>query len=121
MDLSKLTPAPWHASNDECPCVYSDTTSYESPLFEPCESTEADAQFVALARKAFDVQMRRGWGTQKHNGFWIVSVRSVVDMGNLYFSGWLSNHCRDFIDPFTSMVEADKWYSENVEQQRETT
>jgi hypothetical protein len=85
MDLSKLSPAPWNCGDER---GHNETEDY----------------FIALARNAFDVMMRRWWYAQPEDDGW-----SVVGSG---FSEVIeSRHA----DPFTALVEADKWYKENVE------
>jgi len=60
--------------------------------------------FIVLARNAFDVMMRRGWSVRKDlDGEWFCMESS-----------------RDGLaikakDPFTALVEADRWYKANVE------
>ncbi len=59
-------------------------------------------KFIVLAKKAFDVMQKRGWGVLKMNdGTWGLSGIAV---------GGLS-----WPDPFTAIVEADKWYKANIE------
>jgi hypothetical protein len=73
------------------------------------EDGNADAAFIALARNAFDVMMRRGWG--------IFRLKDETWRVQDEFSLWLWNDGRFFDgpDPFTALVEADRWYRENVE------
>ncbi len=121
IDLSKLTPAPWEA--DESHLVHGRSgTLRETPGFAKFESDNRneDAAFCALARNAFDVMMRRGWYACR-DGFdgesfvgWIVCSRptkshcpNVMGRHKGPISSWP--------DPFTALVEADKWYQENVE------
>ncbi len=64
MDLSKLTPAPWVASHrhcmgtdadDEISGLGWDIEGPPEPLLRGTYSKAADAQFVSLAREAFDI------------------------------------------------------------------
>ncbi len=95
IDLSKLTPAPWMDDSGDV-------------LDSGCESLLGgwddgsgwfhnwpDAAFIALARNAFDVMMRRRmYALPDADGKWIV----------LKGQDWFRNDC-----PFTALVEADKW------------
>jgi hypothetical protein len=115
IDLSKLTPAPWVAEIDndnrdaEVALVYG-----PYPKGDPCLVVAGvfedltDGEFIALARNAFDVMMRRGWFPKR------------ADISRKWFVLRLSDSfqhahrwCAD--DPFTALVEADEWYKENVE------
>ena len=64
-----------------------------------------------VAKVAFDVMMRRGWGVKRLNntGWWFAwdKDRPVIEDKGLEFSG--------LADPFTALVEADRWYKEHVE------
>ncbi len=108
MDLSKLTPAPWQA--DYQPALWrvisqSEDTVVTAMLDEP------DAEFIALARNAFDVMMRRGWWPSwEEDGDWRLDEPGDVctELGE-----WV--RANPFPDPFTALVEADKWYREHVE------
>lgn len=132
MDLSKLTPAPWYVEDSR---TGSDMFIYEGDIdhgamilsgedrdfsipviavsFEEGRFKEEpeDLEFIALARNAFDVMMRRGW-TARMVTFadgWGVCDSHGSPPAN--FPGALFI----FDDPFTALVEADKWYRENVE------
>ena len=79
--------------------------------------SKADAAFIALARNAFDVMMRRGWYpvfSPEHNR-WTVCTQGLWNR----MSGELALSFRDAThfcgNPFAALVEADKWYAENVE------
>lgn len=118
MDLSKLTPAPWEAvyglpSVDMR--VYVPGEEGDERRYAICATEEkyvvgpepngddTDALFIALARNAFDVMMRRGWGVAKELDGWSVFGNGIV-RGN-----------PGVPDPFTALVEADKWYAAHVE------
>jgi hypothetical protein len=94
MDMSKLTPAPWgkdwHAVEGCC--------------------SETDSEFIALARNAFDVLMRRGWAVAKHFDHWAVFYNDDDMTWVVPWDQWPK-----WSDPFTALVEADKWYKENIE------
>ncbi len=120
MDLSKLTPAPWTESHGSSPIA--DTGDYfpwcnlSGPdrtiaIFEERRYADSgdetdDAEFCALARNAFDVMMRRGWTPLRtDSGEWWI----IEEFDFLGAPAWR------WPDPFTALVEADKWYSEHVE------
>ncbi len=65
---------------------------------------ETNAEFAYLARQAFDVMVSRGWHAKQHSeGWWYVwdwdFPASIIRAG----------------DPFTALVDADKWYKDNME------
>lgn len=118
MDLSKLTPAPWLLHHDE----HSGSTYIPETIDGfPMLLTELDTdthtvalEFAALARNALDVMMRRGWGVYAASG------PGYHPGGHEY--GWQATDGDDnrigdtlYSDPFTALVEADKWYRENAE------
>ncbi len=135
MDLTKLTPAPWVSDGGAIPYAKSQRSSFAdrgATIFGPKDVevvigglqdeqggavgvlSNDDAAFIALARNAFDVMMRRRW-----------SVRYVVvEEHHSYHSwevvGWQAKaipvKCRTSRScPFTALVEADIWYKEHVE------
>jgi hypothetical protein len=122
MDLEKLTPAPWRAglAPDSEPrdrgVYWSGPTRValcgSSVAFLGSEDAEANSAFIALARNAFDVVMRRGWYANKlSRGGW--KVPSDFGQFGSKFWRWLKDNT--FTDPFSALVEADRWYRENCE------
>lgn len=93
-DLRKLTPAPWVLGGD---------LSVNGEWWP-----DGAAEFIVLAREALDVMMRRGWGVKKawYGGWEIIGGGSLFEESKR--ESWGD-------DPFTALVEADKWYRENVE------
>ena len=76
--------------------------------------TEDEAQFIAIARNAFDVMMRRKWrAEQADDGKWFVHqiIGLLPDFDAFVKYTRVTYHD----DPFTALVEADKWYAVNVE------
>jgi hypothetical protein len=105
LDLEKLTPVPWEASNEECPCIHNG--DWDDVLWEPWACTPTDAEFISLARLAFDVMMRRGWGVERVGSTgWFLTDDSLANLPG--FEGG------PYSDPFTALVEADKWYKANI-------
>lgn len=128
MNLDKLTPAPWYEGKpyaEMCDCftgtlggvcsnVWADGGHDVTKL---CAGLgEDDAKFMALARNAFDVMMRRGWTLYRDGGgYWI----AVVEYGGSPIiradDGELCWYTGLRPDPFTALVEADKWYREHID------
>lgn len=116
IDLMKLTPAPWGSPSyaKENGRV---TTPYGS--FEVGSGRSADAEFIALARIAFDVMLRRGWSAILNpcdEKTWRVDMND----GTCFAYGREEEfdagvNPADWPDPFTALVEADRWYAEHVE------
>jgi hypothetical protein len=143
IDLSKLTPAPWEAEHQypqsEDQMYYSVKDEKDNVVFDTLNSDvtvlefeyeenrrhwfdevgRTNMLFAALARNAFDVMMRRGW--------WAVPMAVPFD-----HSRWCVDSEEDlpwkskdgiiqegFVwpDPYTALVEADKWYREHEERE----
>jgi hypothetical protein len=105
MDPSKLSPAPWASvwlgGSDNLALVAGKEVL---SIF----GNEADCDFGALARNAFDVMMRRGWEPLYcgHSGWSVQYFLSDERIDNgLKFSD----------DPFTALVRIDEWYRINFE------
>jgi len=115
-DPAKLTAAPWFITGFDVETDAGRTASLEfivsgndDWLFEKRSAQESDLEFVVMARLAFDVMMRRGWHAFYHHaGCWL--VRDVN--GERVCAGSIPVQARD---PFTVLVEADRWYRENVD------
>lgn len=136
IDLSKLTPAPW-AVVEECPegpfdigqrtVVGPESVTIIELKNDGCASDpspdyvhlfKADAEFIALARNAFDVMMRRGWtANRQEDGWWVdATFDNADDSDNWHpdnFQRWIREKL--WPDPFTALVEADRWFKEHVE------
>lgn len=125
IDLFKLTPAPWVVIRETnftigMPVVrmYDDEDA-NLVVGHPADwgptNNETDAEFIALARNALFVMTLRGWypipGVDKR---WRVASKTPMDSpydeGDNPLDG-----APDYGDPFTALVEANKWYEENVE------
>lgn len=112
-DVSKLSPAPWEAK-----IVPDGALTAAAVLRVPWRGTKDtiyfgqnwdDAAFIADARNAFDVMTRRGWtAVRLDSGEWAAGVPDV------HPSVWKEKITAG--DPFTAIIEADKWYTANVEQ-----
>ena len=139
IDLTKLTPAPWvydertgiasvfAGTPPDCllshnlpRCIASKSASW-SPIgtggliagWTWNEADLADMEFIALARNAFDVMMRRSWtyGIDRNERIYIWDARGY-DVEGLPDREWGSN-------PFTALVEAEKWYREHIDNSQE--
>lgn len=128
------TNEPWpepehaHAGTGECavewwriPSVGDFKTKANADRARECVNACAgldDIGFIGLARQALDVMMRRGW--------YPVFLPSMFGEPAKWRLGHPNVGCRGFNglppfglgpwgDPFTALVESDKWYRENVE------
>lgn len=133
-DLSQLSPAPWSVRSEEfddwglvragdgapvltTSCAYRIPDEYRTMPYGPERiagppEVAANAAFVALARNAFDVMMRRGWyavpfNRAKAGVWWVVRTRGGYDIP-LSFAV-KNKHRGEFADPFTALVVADEW------------
>lgn len=111
-DPSKLSPAPWTATSAGIilPVAIADREHGSRP----------DWEFCALARNAFDVMLRRGWyaAPRLHHRFDTWQTWEVCHNGSepvMPLRWHWEPHQGVFDDPFTALVEADRWYRENVE------
>lgn len=112
IDLSKLLPAPWAYSYDgsgdwSVGCEHEPQEARAAVVSDGDDDfCRAHAAFIALAKNAFDVMMRRGWGVEQWEEGWSIAQpkRPWQMPGDLCWP-----------DPFTALVEADRWYQENVE------
>ncbi len=136
MNLENLTPAPWatfvttvtaepgygraffpfKGAAERTPIAHLDCTIGKA------EFECANAEFIALARNAFDVMMRRGWWPELvfkdgNNQQWKVKCL----WGHFWTNDWEEERIkkgptvRTWPDPFTALVEAEKWLVENLE------
>lgn len=132
MDLSKLTPAPWLIHEDlESGGVYIPRKLGGCPLLHPELDDDpvdlAALEFAALARNAFDVMMRQNWVPVRVYGQWHDHGRKSPPFNRVMGYRWTVREIEwgfgndvYFTDPFTALVEADKWYRENVESKAKT-
>lgn len=126
IELEKLSPAPWYVQQNRdhptaSPFVcrpgeggiavmqwlcHEQTPEAEADMIR---KVEVNAEFIALARNAFDVMMRRAWYSVPRKADaseWIVLNAFAVELergGNtgVYFTS---------SDPFSCLVEAEDWY-----------
>ena len=130
IDLSELTPAPWvhtHYENGHGETKNHYRTDIRGRqmfvngkevasepvciLHSGFVGFEANAKFIALARNAFDVMMRRGWSPERMGDAWIVNDEDNYPLCRPR----PGNEILRWPDPFTALVEADKWYKEHIE------
>lgn len=117
MDMSTLPPAPWfvHPKSGEV-CYGDPNDDRENYTVDDPDEYE----FRCLARNAFDVMMRRGWGVglSSQEGpmhGWYVSLPSEmfpVDRAMFPLCNMRAS------DPFAALVAADAWYREHIEKQQ---
>jgi len=111
IDLEKLTPADWSSVQAVYPDSLIPTKQYilahglkQLATFE----SETDCDFAALARRAFDIMLRRG------PDFFLLERsesdgKIIVDCPSY---GWIPGR---WDDPFSAWDEAEKFYAANVE------
>lgn len=113
MDLSQVTPAPWlpGQNTDGQHTVYAgsgvDVTPAWTNTARGRPMAQADAEFIALARNACDVMLRRSWGPYNDAEKWYVSGENAGVVEAAGANG-------PYPDPFTALVEADRWYREHI-------
>lgn len=109
INLKKLLPADsWHPENWDAMTWHW--------MFSTSEG-EANLQFIKLARLAFDVMMRRKWWpVPRVGGGWTVHfTKGSAERWMMEYSrSHQGDGCPKFDDPYTALIEADKWYRENV-------
>lgn len=113
LDLSKLTPATWFCEKEPTKIILSSSDVQRIAWVFDNAFDENHTEFIALARNAFNIMMRRGWrlvnGVQHgvDGLFW--AAQGPFDHHEIGVDGkWHS-------DPFTALIEADRWFSEHVE------
>ena len=109
-DPSELTPAPWEVwlSGDHSGDGHLVLDGNPSG-----DATETDIAFIALARAAYDVMMRRKLTVDYFEGRWTVHGFATWPVKiRRPFGIWLQTF-RGFDCPFTALVEADKWLAGN--------
>lgn len=124
INLEKLTPAPWEVNG--VALIHNprriDPAGRVAFMEPHCQ--RSDAAFIALARNAFDVMMRRGWHAVRDRSrdgqHWVaVSYEKDPYESNPIMTD--EDGLEDWRpDPFTALVEADAWYKANVEKIRPT-
>jgi hypothetical protein len=123
VDLSKLSPAPWSCTGGRYIGIVAVVDGKRSQIgrSEECADRLSDevvvtnGTFIALARNAFDVQLRRGWTARRiSNGRWLVQDDCNTPLqqeqskpGRL---DWFEAN-----DPFSALTTADEWYRTNME------
>jgi|ERR1700722_2014356 len=110
-DLSQLSPAPWRVEEG-----WSDIVGKVWQVFGPSGVvgkflSEEDANQFVLARNALEVMMWRGWYAYPSNlmdtVLWTVAGMPIAverEFGKCQYR-----------DPFTALVEAEKWYRNHIQ------
>lgn len=73
----------------------------------PSQLSEVLAK-LRIAARAEDVMLRRGWWPCCDSEKWFVAGQGTGILVDAGFHG-------PWPDPFTALVEADRWYTDNVE------
>jgi hypothetical protein len=90
MDLSKLMPTPWTVHRNHCEDAYEDeyfvkfSGGIDDLSTDSSMMDQTHAEFIALARNAFDVMLRRGWGLVKTPHGWAFGIRCRHDLYGAY-------------------------------------
>lgn len=83
-----------------------------SELSGDLKCNRADGEFIAMARNAHEIMCERGWGLKFGQSGWkVVFPSSFYPADTVLYP--LMNAMS--ADPFVTIVEADKWWKENVE------
>jgi hypothetical protein len=121
MDLSKLTPASeWKvkpSADADWPGAktlffgagVARFTAMREAFVRPTErdiaETQAAAEMCLLARRALDIQIRRGWAAiRDFDGWCVIDDCCQVVRPDSFWP-----------DPYTALLETEKWFIENVE------
>lgn len=116
IDLTKLTPAPWFVNEWDRLVVSKERSIIDELRVADAGSNapKTDMEFIAMARNAFGIMMRRGWISKLDcHGKWIVSNKEMAEATVDIPDDEYPNRFCD--NPFTALVESDKWYREHVE------
>ena len=113
MNLAELTPAPFASVGQAWAETLEPTGKFLLVHGKELVATferEADCDAASLALNALDVIMRRGWtAIQYVDRTWGVVECYRTDKHPKGLGG------QSWPDPFTALVESDKWYRDNVE------
>ena len=113
INFKELTPAPWTAEGREVV----GPTREDMVIYDEGGHGTADAQFIALARNAFDVMMRREWTESRDPaGNWF-PVEAVSP--HYYPLGLMSWVHKPFRHPYLSLVEADAYLTAQEKEEKE--
>ena len=109
MDISKPMMLVYNQDGSARALVDGKTVLLSGPHF----ATELFVERAVLASQAFDVMMRRKWRpiTNVLPGWWVLG-----DDENPVHLPLHRDSPAIYADPFTALVEADRWYKENVEE-----
>lgn len=121
IDLTKLTPAPWYVTTNDYGTEFTVCAKLNGQVARIVSwHSDIDAEFIALARNAFDIMMWHGWHavplrfTDDGCDQWgVKSADAMVE--TIAESGFSKKSCTFWPDPFTALVEADAWYRANIE------
>jgi hypothetical protein len=125
VDASKLSPAPWEANPSSWAhgkgWVIGGKTKFGHDSIEVrmlgAGVSEANAEFIALARNAFDVMLRRKWGIGKGSEGWFVSgILGEAHLSSAH-ADFVEKFLFDHQNPFEMLIEADAWYRANCEKE----
>ena len=109
MDLAKVTPGDWHLGMGGSHWLILDNQIVidSEGRVGSCWKKD-DAEFVALSKRAFNVMERRHFEPEWRGNGWGVDCADFQLPEPLYSQMM-------WPDPYTALVEAEKWYIQNVE------
>ena len=123
MNLTQIREAPWfvtsHKLSEDSPTEFFDVVT--GPVDDPSEQysvidnpTKDEAELIAKARNALDVMLRLGWSPSfdPYTKLWTVFSRKDRFGVSEEIGAEEGLH---YTDPFTALVEVEKWYKENID------
>lgn len=111
LDLLKLSPAPWRTENWD----------HVTWAWLRSAAGQTDLEFIALARLAFDVMLRRQWWVELEDDGWRIEWNHDLAVRGkcLAFPWWdyqkQTGQRARWGNPFVALVEANAWYVQHVE------
>ena len=125
IDLSKLSPSPWYftpSTNDNLETFVFNEKDEDVPVLSPIlingDTCDANWDFIVMARQAFDVMMRREWYALPN--IWSKKWTVLSSFGVPIIHGNSDSVLFSSADPFSCLVEADEWFT-NEESKRSPT
>ncbi len=128
IDLTKLSPAPWEPDYEdgtiEGILMMAHHANINTAVRLGEDYSRTNLAFVALARNAFDIMTRRMWfprfvgtvdGQQQWMAYSWVALKNVCEIAADFRATECVRHWL-YPDPYTAIVETEKWYCENVEE-----
>lgn len=112
IDFTKLTPAPWEVLKDKESQTLFIPRPNGFPMLLEEDNDPVPLEFAALARNAFDVMMRRRWQAE-----WWLAEGELFGVDSALTNLPEELQKMRWPDPFTALVEADRWMTEQEDKQ----